>query len=103
MKVLIGNSKQASCCLCCTLALRGHLSQYHRAFCLPSAELQPMLMGILAPLCTLCAYAGASPVCVELQLLLSGAEDTLHLVPGDGLPLPHVFLDDVVPDDRNLV
>ena len=60
-------------------------------------------MGILAPLGTLCARARALPACLELQLLLGGAEDTLHLVLGDGLPLPRVFLEDVVPDDRNLV
>lgn len=59
-------------------------------------------MGILAPLGTLCACARALPACLELQLLLSRAEDTLHLVLGDGLPLPCVFLEDVVPDDRNL-
>lgn len=42
-------------------------------------------------------------MCLELQLLLGGAEDVLHLVLGDGLPLPCVVLEDVVPDDRNLV
>lgn len=59
-------------------------------------------MGILAPLGTQFACARALPACLELQLLLGGAEDVLHLVLGNGLPLPCVFLQDVVPDDRNL-
>lgn len=57
-------------------------------------------MGILAPLHT---CTRVSPACLELQLLLSGAEGMLHLVLGNGLPLPRVFLEDMVPDDRNLV
>lgn len=30
----------------------------------------------------------ASPACLELQLLFSGAEGMLHLMLGNGLPLP---------------
>lgn len=60
-------------------------------------------MGILSPLGILCARARALPACLELQLLLSGAEDVLHLVLGNGLPLPRVLLEDVVPDNGNLV
>lgn len=59
-------------------------------------------MGILAPLGIPCVCGRALPVCLELQLLLSGAEDMLHLVLSDGLPLPRIFLEDVVPDDGNL-
>lgn len=60
-------------------------------------------MGILAPLGTLHTCTRASPACLELQLLLSGAEGVLHLMLGNGLPLPRVFLEDMFPDDRNLV
>jgi len=78
------------------------LSPLHPALRPPSAELQPLPTGTLAPLGTFCARARASPACLELQLLLGGAEDMLHLVLGDGLPLPRIFLEDVVPDDGNL-
>lgn len=61
-----------------------------------------LLMGILVPPGTLCACTRALPASLELQLLLSGAEDVLHLVLGNGFPLACVFLEDVVPDDGNL-
>lgn len=48
------------------------------------------------------AWGRASPACLELQLLLGGAEGVLHLVLGDGFPLARVFPEEVVPDDGHL-